>query len=186
MLKNGEGGDGRREVCLPARGCGVEAPHVLRRPGCGHGVTTLGMPTRRDLRQWVRHDRRRLATGLTADDTGDLMGTPAGVEHSCDLALEQGAQPARHQIPPALKAQPLRQCVDQRPQVCAVTGALAFGVRRRQDQLVDYFVSTGGTPQTLSARIGLPPAPTLPLLNAPLRLLHAAALSVLGTHQQMT
>ena len=115
MLKNGEGGDGRREVCLPARGCGVEAPHVLRRPGCGHGVTTLGTPTRRDLRQWARHDRRRLATGLTADDTGDLMGTPAGVEHSYDLALEQGAQPARHQIPPALKAQPLRQCVDQRP-----------------------------------------------------------------------
>ena len=101
MLKDGDGGDGRREVCHPARGCGVEPPRALRLPRRGHGVVSPGMPTRRDLRQCVRHDRRSLASGLTADDMGDLVGSPAGVEHSCDVTLEQGAQPARHQIPPA-------------------------------------------------------------------------------------
>jgi hypothetical protein len=40
VLNNREGGDGRREIGLPAQGCGVELPHALSLPRWGHGSAT--------------------------------------------------------------------------------------------------------------------------------------------------
>ena len=103
----------------------------------------------------------------------------------CDAALQQGAKPARHLLPPALEAQPLSQRVDQCLYAYAVVRALAEGVCRRQDQIIDRLNLTGRPRKVRRTQIALRPACSLPLLFAPLRLLHATAFSAVSTHQQM-
>jgi hypothetical protein len=141
--------------------------------------------TRRDLGKWACRYCRCGGTSPAADDTADLIVSPARVEYSCDDTLQQGIKPVRYEFSPALEAQPPSELVDQRPNVCPVVESLSVGACRGQDEFVGHLVRAARVPPTLSGRIRLLPNCSLPLLLAPFRLLHSTTLSAIGSHLQM-